>query len=143
MDFQAQKWFTLSSTAWLNSTSWNVYFQQKKKVKLPKGLKVQASYTGKEGPLKRFFFGGKCRLCKRTWERKIKNCIIKDWWSVDLEILDDETIIYNLVGCLSKKTPTNPWNIPQTLNYLFMKEISSFLYFWVPGVCSRGLLDFS
>ena len=39
-------------------------------------------------------------MCKRTWERKIKNCIIKDWWSVDLEILDDETIIYNLVGCL-------------------------------------------
>jgi len=43
----------------------------------------------------------------------------------------------------SKTTPTDPWNIPQTLKYLFMKEISSNLYFWVPGVWSRGLLDLS
>ena len=29
----------------------------------------------------------------------------------------------------SKKTPTDPWNIPQTLNCLFMNEILSYLYF--------------
>ena len=43
----------------------------------------------------------------------------------------------------SKKTPTDPWNIPQTLNYLLMKEILSYLYFGISGVCSRDLLDFS
>ena len=43
----------------------------------------------------------------------------------------------------SKKTPTDPWNIPQILNYLFMKEIPSYLNFGVPGVCSRGLLELS
>ena len=46
----------------------------------------------------------------------------------------------------SKKTPTDPWNIRQTLNYLsnylFTKEILSYLYFGVPGV-PRGLLEFS
>ena len=44
---------------------------------------------------------------------------------------------------LSKKTPTDPWNIPQSLNYLLMKEILSYLYFGISGVCSRDLLDFS
>ena len=39
----------------------------------------------------------------------------------------------------SKKIPTDPWNIPQTLNHLFMKEILSYWYFRVPRVCSRGL----
>ena len=44
----------------------------------------------------------------------------------------------------SKEISTDPWNIPQTLNHLlFMKEILSYLYFGVPGVCSRGLLEFS
>ena len=40
----------------------------------------------------------------------------------------------------SKKTPTYPWNIPQTLNQLCMKEILSYWYFGVPGVCSKGQL---
>ena len=40
----------------------------------------------------------------------------------------------------SKKTPTDPWNIPRTLNHLFMKEILSYSYFGVPRVCSRYLL---
>ena len=44
---------------------------------------------------------------------------------------------------ISNKIPTDPWNIPQTLNYLFMKEILSYLYFGIPGVCSRGLLEIS
>ena len=44
---------------------------------------------------------------------------------------------------VSKKIPTDPWNIPQTLNHLFMKEILSYWYFRVPRVCSRGLLEFS
>ena len=43
----------------------------------------------------------------------------------------------------SKKIPTDPWNIPQTLNHLFLKEILSYWYFRVPfgyvpfgvGVC--------
>ena len=43
----------------------------------------------------------------------------------------------------SKKTPTDPWNIPEILNYLFMKEILSYLNFGVPGVCSRVLLELS
>ena len=46
-------------------------------------------------------------------------------------------------GVSSRKTPTDPWNIPQTLNYLLMMEILSYLYFGIPGVCSRDLLDFS
>ncbi len=44
---------------------------------------------------------------------------------------------------VSKKIATDPWNIPQTLNHLSMKEILPYLYFGVPGVCSRGLLEFS
>ena len=40
-----------------------------------------------------------------------------------------------------KKSPTYPWNIPQTLNHLFMKEILSYWYFLVvPVVCSKGHL---
>ena len=46
-------------------------------------------------------------------------------------------------GEKSKEVPTDPWNIPQTLDFPFMKEILSYLYFGVPGVCSRGLLEFS
>lgn len=38
------------------------------------------------------------------------------------------------------KTPTYPWNIRQTLNHLFKKEILSYLHFEVPGVCSSGLV---
>ena len=38
---------------------------------------------------------------------------------------------------------TDLWNIPQTLNHLFMKETLPYLYFGVPGVCSRGLFEFS
>ena len=41
---------------------------------------------------------------------------------------------------ISKKNATYPWNIPQTLKHLFMKEILSYLYFGVPGVCSKGLV---
>lgn len=43
----------------------------------------------------------------------------------------------------SENPPTYHWNVPQTLSYLFMKEIS-YLYFgdtWF--VCSRGLLEIS
>ncbi len=48
---------------------------------------------------------------------------------------------YDMQGILfSKKIPTDPWNRPQTLNYLFMKEILSYLYL---GVLTRGLLKFS
>ena len=32
---------------------------------------------------------------------------------------------------------------PDPKNHLFMKEIRSYLYFGVPGVCSMGLLEFS
>ena len=40
---------------------------------------------------------------------------------------------------IPKKTPTYPWNIPQTLNHLFMK-----VCFGLPGVCSRCFVgDFS
>ena len=34
----------------------------------------------------------------------------------------------------SKKSPTYPWNIPQTLNNLFMREILSIFGIGVPGV---------
>ena len=40
----------------------------------------------------------------------------------------------------SKKTPTDPWNIPRTLNHLFMKEVLSYSYFGVSRVCSRYLI---
>ena len=66
------------------------------------------------------------------------------WYGVYVQFLN-----MNMLSCqsclfeCSKKTPTDPWNIPQTLNYKFMKEILSHLYFEVPGVCSRGLLEFS
>ena len=43
----------------------------------------------------------------------------------------------------SKKIQTYPWNIPENMNHLFMKEILSCLYFGVAAVCSKGLLEFS
>ena len=36
----------------------------------------------------------------------------------------------------SKEIPTDPWNIPQTLNHLCMKEILSYMYFvYVFRIC--------
>ena len=43
----------------------------------------------------------------------------------------------------SKKNPTYPWNIPRTLNHLFLKGILSHLDFGMSGVCSWALLEFS
>ena len=45
---------------------------------------------------------------------------------------------------ISKKTPTDPWNIPQNPQ-LPVDEGNPviFTFFGIPGVCSRDLLDFS
>lgn len=50
---------------------------------------------------------------------------------------------WSLCCIKSKNSPTYHWNVPQTLSYLFMKEILSCLYLGIPGVCSCGLLEIS
>ena len=46
-----------------------------------------------------------------------------------------------MVGIPSKSGPLE--YTQTTLNHLFMKETLPYLYFGVPGVCSRGLFEFS
>ncbi len=76
--------------------------------------------------------------------------IVQGWiwidWSVPREFFDAGLEILsplkNQFTHILRKFQ-DPWNIPQTLNHLFMKEILSYWYFRVPRVCSRGLLEFS
>jgi len=42
--------------------------------------------------------------------------------------------MYGVTLHISKKLPTYPWNMPQAINYLFMKDILSYFYVGVPGV---------
>jgi len=57
----------------------------------------------------------------------------------DIGIVDMKgvfSIYFHIINInFSQKTPTDSWNIPQTLNYLFRKEFLSYLCFGVPGVC--------
>ena len=66
-------------------------------------------------------------------------CIFGMWSSGEKKLVSGSVfMIINDITIYSQKTPTYPWNIPQTLNYLFMKEILSYLYLGylgLPRVC--------
>ena len=48
------------------------------------------------------------------------------------------------IGNPKERIPTDPWNIPQALNYTCLwRKSFHILYFGVPGVCSSGLFQFS
>ena len=58
---------------------------------------------------------------------------------MDVMVIDSGGWLYKLYKAMNLNS-----NIPQALNHLFLKEIVSYFHiwiFWVPGVCSRGLLD--
>ena len=59
------------------------------------------------------------------------------------ECFDDFDILPKPLSVAYQTITSNPKQLPQTLNYLLMKEILSYLYFGISGVCSRDLLDFS
>ena len=70
------------------------------------------------------------------WGNWVYRCCVRClafYWA-DLE-KNGSVGLQGFVFLRSKNIPTDPLGTyPQTLNYLFMKEISSYLYFGVPGV---------
>ena len=69
-------------------------------------------------------------LLKSGCENSVDSMTCEASWSVPR--FDQQYIIV----LISKKSPTDPWNIPQTLNYLFMVRKSFHIFIFLGGTSS-------